>query len=156
MGFEPSPYNKINIHIGGAYGNKHDAMLQFCSNFFKLSRNAQKRLTVENDDKSAMYSVKDLFENIYPYIKIPIVFDYHHHSIYPNNLTQQEAFEMAYSTWTILPVFHYSESGLNGIRSHSDYIKNNSISTYGKDCFLMIEAKSKDLAVLEILKNEKK
>jgi UV DNA damage endonuclease len=155
MGFDPSPYNKVNIHIGGAYGNKQDTMLQFCTNFTKLSANARMRLTIENDDKAAMYSVRDLYDGVFTFTNIPIVFDYHHHSIHPDGLTEQEAFELAYSTWRIPPVFHYSESGMNGIRSHSDYVKG-PISTYGKDCFVMIEAKAKDLAVLSLLKNAKK
>jgi UV DNA damage repair endonuclease len=29
MGFAPSPWNKINIHVGGVYGNKLAAMDRF-------------------------------------------------------------------------------------------------------------------------------
>ena len=44
----------------------------FCSNFKKLPVCVKNRLTVENDDKESMYSVKDLIK-IYEKIKIPIV-----------------------------------------------------------------------------------
>lgn len=150
MGFAPSHYNKINIHIGGSYEGKTQTMQRFCNNFKNLSKNAQNRLTIENDDKAALCSVKELYDGLFDYIGIPIVFDYHHHSIYPDGQSQEEAFLMAHSTWTITPIFHYSESGENGIRSHSDYIQND-INQYGKDVFIMIEAKAKDLAVLKFL-----
>ena len=59
MGFEPSNYNKINIHIGGAYGDKEAALDRFCKNFKLLGESTRKRLVVENDDSPTEYSVKD-------------------------------------------------------------------------------------------------
>jgi len=47
-----TPESKMNIHIGGAYGNKDKALERFCSNFERLSDSAKSRLTVENDDKA--------------------------------------------------------------------------------------------------------
>jgi len=78
LGLERSPYNKINIHCNGVYGDKQSAMDRFCKNFELLPESVQTRLTVENDDKASMYSVKDLMY-IHERIGIPIVFDYHHH-----------------------------------------------------------------------------
>ena len=71
--------NKINIHLGGAYGDKKSAMDRFCQNFKLLSQSVRSRLTVENDDKESMYSTKELYNGIYNRIGVPIVFDYHHH-----------------------------------------------------------------------------
>ena len=73
MGLDKSPYNKINIHCNGVYGDKISAMDRFCNNFNRLSDSVKSRLTVENDDKASMYSVKDLMY-IHDKIKIPIVF----------------------------------------------------------------------------------
>ena len=47
-----TPQAKINIHVGGAYGNHEAALDRFCSNFENyLTPGAKSRLTVENDDK---------------------------------------------------------------------------------------------------------
>ena len=78
MGLSRTHYNKINIHCNGVYGDKESAMDRFCKNFERLPESVQSRLTVENDDKASMYSVKDLYEGIHKRIGIPIVFDYHH------------------------------------------------------------------------------
>ena len=155
MGLSETPYNKINIHIGGAYGDKPKSMERFCKNFERLPQSVQNRLTVENDDKASMYSVKDLYYGVYKRIGIPIVFDYHHHRFCDGGLSEKEALEMAISTWPegIVPVVHYSESRSTeqldeSIRpqAHSDYVYDY-IDTYGNDVDIMIEAKHKELAV---------
>jgi UV DNA damage endonuclease len=74
-----TPFSKINIHVGGAYGNKQDALKRWVDNFHLLGENTKKRLTIENDDKPNMFTVKDLLY-IHEHTGIPIVFDYHHHN----------------------------------------------------------------------------
>lgn len=151
MGFAPSHYNKINIHIGGNYNDKMATLNKFCSNFKKLSESSQKRLTVENDDKKALYNVDDLYKYVFEIIGTPIVFDYHHHKIYNGGMEEQVAFDMAYKTWDCIPIFHYSESCDHNIRAHSDYVKNVP-NMYNRDVYIMVEAKAKDLAVIELRK----
>tara|TARA_R100001509_G_scaffold50104_2_gene27418 strand:+ start:4017 stop:4961 length:945 start_codon:yes stop_codon:yes gene_type:complete len=155
MNLSRTPYNKINIHLGGAYGDKESAMDRFCKNFEKLPESVQTRLTVENDDKASMYSVKELYNGIYKRIGVPIVFDYHHHRFCSGSLSEQEALELAMSTWPqeIIPVVHYSESRSieqedDKIKpqAHSDYVYDY-IDTYGNVVDIMIEAKHKELAV---------
>jgi UV DNA damage endonuclease len=156
MGLSRTPYNKLNIHCNGVYGDKISAMDRFCKNFERLPESVQTRLTVENDDKASMYSVKDLMY-IHERIGIPIVFDYHHHSFCTGDLSEEEALNLAVSTWgDIKPVVHYSESkALNENlnvkpQAHSDYI--NSIpNTYGLDVDIMVEAKAKELSILEYI-----
>ena len=155
IGLSRTPYNKINIHIGGAYGDKESAMKRFCENFELLPDSVKSRLTVENDDRASMYSVKDLYYGVYKRIGIPIVFDYHHHKFCSGDMSEQEALEMAISTWPsdITPVVHYSESRRKEqldetirVQAHSDYIYDE-IDTYGHDIDIMVEAKRKELAV---------
>ena len=156
MNLSRTPYNKINIHIGGAYGDKVSAMERFCTNFHRLPDSVKSRLTVENDDKASMYSVVDLYEGVYCKIGIPIVFDYHHHRFCTGGLTEEDALEVAISTWNnITPVVHYSESRNieqedDKIRpqAHSDYVYDY-IDTYGNRVDIMVEAKAKELAVLK-------
>jgi len=153
MGLSRTPYNKLNIHCNGVYGDKISAMDRFCKNFERLPESVQTRLTVENDDKASMYSVKDLMY-IHERIGIPIVFDYHHHRFNTGDLSEQEALELAISTWgDIKPVVHYSESRSveqldESIKpqAHSDYVVDY-IDTYGHNVDIMVEAKHKELAV---------
>lgn len=158
MGLSQTPYNKINIHCNGVYGDKLSAMDRFCENYLKLSDSVKKRLTVENDDKATMYNVKDLMY-IHNKINIPIVFDYHHHLFNTGDLSEEEALKLASTTWgSITPVVHYSESKAlheenNKLKpqAHSDYIKSLP-NTYGLDVDIMVEAKAKELAILPFIK----
>jgi len=158
MGLSQTPYNKLNIHCNGVYGDKISAMDRFCENFKRLSPSVQSRLTVENDDKASMYSVKDLMY-IHERIGIPIVFDYHHHQFCTGGLSEEEAIKLAATTWPdgITPVVHYSESkALHEEneklkpQAHSDYI-NTIPNTYGLDVDIMVEAKAKELAILPFI-----
>ena len=54
MNLSPTVYNKINIHIGGAYGDKQATLKRWIDNYYKLNHNTQARLTVENDDKELL------------------------------------------------------------------------------------------------------
>jgi len=157
LGLPRSPYAKINIHLGGAYGDKESAMKRFCDSFKRLPDSVKTRLTVENDDKASMYSVQDLYRGVYERIGIPIVFDYHHHKFCSGDLTEQAALELAMSTWPddVKPVVHYSESRRieqNDIKlkpqAHSDYIYDK-IDTYDNKVDIMIEAKAKEKALMK-------
>ena len=158
MELSKTPYNKINIHCNGVYGDKIAAMDRFVTNFDKLSNSVKSRLTIENDDKASMYSVKDLMY-IHSKINIPIVFDYHHHQFCTGDLIEQHALDLAITTWPkgITPVVHYSESKAlheNNIKlkpqAHSDYIQKLP-ETYNNDVDIMVEAKQKDLAILKFI-----
>ena len=159
MGLSRTHYNKINIHCNGVYGDKESALDRFCKNFERLPESVQTRLTVENDDKASMYSVKDLYEGIHKRIGIPITFDYHHYKFNTGGQTEQEALEMALSTWgDITPVVHYSESRSKehldeSIRpqAHSDLIQELP-NTYGNEVDIMVEAKHKELAIEGFIK----
>ena len=157
LGFKPSNYNKINIHVGGAYGDKKGTLERFCKNFELLNDDTKKRLVIENDDSPNEYSVKDLFDGIYQTIGIPITFDYFHHKFNTGGLTEEEALKMAAITWPegIAQCCHYSESRRKekldeSIRpqAHSDIIYEK-IQTYGLEPDIVIEAKLKEQAIFK-------
>jgi len=156
IGLGTTVYNKINIHIAGAYGDKQATLKRWIDNYYRLDPNTQTRLTVENDDKANMYSVKELYKNISEQCGVPIVFDYYHHKFCTGGLSEQEALELAAKTWPkgIIPCTHYSESRRKEhldesikAQAHSDRIID-TIQTYGLDIDVVIEAKHKELAVL--------
>jgi UV DNA damage endonuclease len=158
MGLSLTPYNNINIHCNGVYGDKISAMDRFCANFEKLSDSVRKRLTLENDDKASMYSVSDLMY-IHHKTGIPIVFDYHHHQFCTGDLSEEQALKLAITSWPkgITPEVHYSESKSlheENIKlkpqAHSDYI-NSLPNTYGMVVDVMVEAKAKELAILPFI-----
>jgi UV DNA damage endonuclease len=150
---EPSHWNKINIHVGGAYGNKQETLKRFAQNFKKLSSSLQRRLTVENDDKKGLFTVSELL-SLHEVIDIPIVFDYFHHKLHPGPLNEEEAFLAAYDTWNVKPVFHYSSSRKDREdpaakrEAHSDWV-HEEINTYGKDVDIVLETKMKELSLLK-------
>ena len=156
MGLSATVYNKINIHVGGAYGDKEATLKRWINSYYLLDDSTQKRLTIENDDKANMYSVKELYNGISKQCGVPIVFDYYHHKFCTGGLTEQEALTLAVSTWPedIIPCCHYSESRRKehldeSIRAqaHSDLITD-TIQAYGLDIDVVVEAKHKELAVL--------
>ena len=157
MGLDRSPYAKLNIHVGAHYNDKPMAVGNFCRNFERLSPAVQSRLTVENDDKASLYSTRELYEDVYSRIGIPIVHDLHHHIFCTGDLTNAAALSLAVQTWgDVKPVVHYSQSrpeeqGDPKIRAnaHSDSYWT-PVDTYGHDVDIMLECKHKELGLLKM------
>ena len=154
LGMPRSRWAKINIHIGATYGDKPSAIDRWCENFNLLSDAVKSRITLENDDKASMYSVKDLYE-VYERLGVPIVFDYHHHKFCTGDQSEEEALKLAASTWgNVTPQCHYSESkALNENlnvkpQAHSDYIFNR-VNDHGLNLDVVFEAKAKEQAILK-------
>jgi UV DNA damage endonuclease len=161
MGLSHTPYNNINIHCNGVYGDKQSAMDRFCDNFNRLSHSVKSRLSVENDDKASMYSIKDLMY-IHSKTSVPLVFDYHHHQFCTGGQTEEEALKLASTTWPegIVQEVHYSESKAlhennpkEKPQAHSLYI-NSLPNNYGLNIDCMVEAKGKELAILPFIKKQ--
>jgi len=155
MGMPRSHWAKINIHIGASYGDRESALARWVENFQRLPDSVKTRLTVENDDKTSLFSTKDLYKGIYKRIPVPIVFDYHHHRFRNDGESEDECHAMACETWgDVRPCFHYSESASEKedspkrANAHSDYVYDK-INDYGRDFDVVIEAKAKELALMK-------
>ena len=106
----------LNIHGGGAYGDKPAALNRLTSAVNKLPEEIRSRLTFENDDRT--FTPSDLL----PVCKetgVPLVYDAHHHRCLPDGLREKQATEAALSTWNREPLFHIS-SPKNGWDSGDD------------------------------------
>jgi UV DNA damage endonuclease len=155
IGLPLSPFAKINIHIGGAYGDKTSALDRFITHYALLPETAKKRITIENDDKANMFSVRDLLR-VNEQTGIPIVFDYLHHQFCTGGMTEEEALLHALGTWPegITPIVHYSsskkkyEDKTTVETAHADFIYQY-LKRYGKKFDVMLEAKAKEKAVLK-------
>jgi UV DNA damage endonuclease len=86
----------INIHAGGAYGDKQAALHRFGGVYDSLSERVRSRIALENDDSS--YTPEDLLP-VCEKRSIPLVYDVHHHRCNPDHLTVEAATEWAETTW---------------------------------------------------------
>jgi UV DNA damage endonuclease len=150
----------INIHVGGSYGNKKEALDQFSKNFNQLSQVVKSRLTIENDDRS--YSPQDLLPLCHS-LNIPLVYDVHHHRCLPDQIPIEDASDLAFETWNREPFFHLSSpvggwQGLNP-RKHHDFIDIQDFPLHWlkySTLTIDIEAKYKEIAVLKIIADMKR
>jgi UV DNA damage endonuclease len=144
----------INIHGGGAYGDKQTALADFARNLDRLSARARSRLTVENDDKT--YTPADLLP-ICKATGVPLVYDVHHHRCNPDELSVEQATKQALATWNREPMFHVSSplEGWDGPKAerHHDFIdvKDFPECWRRKKITVEVEAKAKEVAVAKLL-----
>ncbi len=143
---------KVQIHIGGVYGDKEKSKKQFISNYKTLlSANIKKRLVIENDDH--LYNLKDCIE-IHESIGIPILFDVFHHICFHNNLPLHIALQISNNTWNHdkdgIMMIDYSNQELNqrkGKHSHTLDIKQFEkfiLSVSNLDFDIILEIKDKE------------
>lgn len=143
----------INIHAGGAYGDKQAALGRLSKAVARLPGPVRRRLTLENDDR--VYTPRDLL----PFCRsegVPLVYDAHHHRCLPDGYSVANATELALATWNREPLFHLS-SPRDGWRKpqpnrHHDYIRPRDFPRQWLhlDLTVEVEAKAKELAVLRL------
>ena len=144
----------INIHGGGAYGDKAAALEALRRNIGRLPEPVRSRLTLENDDK--VYTPSDLLP-VCEETGVPLVYDVHHHRCLPDGLTVAEATKRARKTWKTEPLFHISSplEGWDGPKPerHHDYIDASDFPAewIGWPLTVEVEAKAKELAIAQLL-----
>jgi UV DNA damage endonuclease len=103
---------KIQLHIGGIYGNKNESIKRFVERFALLHERIHNRLVIENDDR--LYSISDCI-SVSEETGIPVLFDTFHHQLNCSGESVSEAIRKASSTWTAadgLPMVDYSSQAL--------------------------------------------
>lgn len=144
----------INIHGGGAFGDKPTALASLVRQIERLPDTIRQRLTLENDDR--VFTPADLLP-VCRATGVPLVYDVHHHRCCPDGLTVAAATEAALATWNREPLFHLS-SPINGWsgpypeRHHDDIDPRDFPQSWlSLKITVDVEAKSKELAVLKLL-----
>jgi UV DNA damage endonuclease len=151
----------INIHVGGAYGNKETAIMRFHDNIQQLPLPIKQVMTLENDDKT--YTTKETLA-VCQKERIPLVFDYHHHQANPGEEQVEELLPAVFSTWdhtALIPKVHLSSpKSETEFRAHSDFIDLAFIKplleaakVLGRDFDVMLESKRKDQALLQLMED---
>jgi len=143
----------LNIHGGGAYGDKANALTELRKNIERLPKPVRTRLTLENDDK--VYTPTDLLP-VCTDTGVPLVYDVHHHRCLADGLSVAEATARARQTWETEPLFHISSplEGWTGPKPerHHDYID---VADFPKEWLgwsltVEVEAKAKELAIARL------
>jgi UV DNA damage endonuclease len=116
---------KVQIHVGGAYGDKPASMERFARRFTKLDETIRRRLVVENDDR--LFNVDDCLR-VSAQTGVPVLFDVFHHKY--NNLGEALPMAAVAKTWNEksdgIPMMDYSSQNPNGApRMHARTLDEN-------------------------------
>ncbi|HTY45006.1 MAG TPA: UV DNA damage repair endonuclease UvsE [Patescibacteria group bacterium] len=156
MGLDGSA--KIQLHVGGVYGDKAGAMARFIRRWRGLSRSLRRRLVIENDEKN--YGIDDcLF--ISRKTGAPVLFDAFHYRLYGGLGDLALVMADIQKTWGAkdgLPMVDYS-SQKKGARpgAHAQSIDRKDFlrfleATRPFDFDMMLEIKDKERSALMALK----
>lgn len=149
---------KVQIHVGGVYGDKMSAIKRFISEYNLLPDLIKRRLAIENDDR--LYSLKDCLD-ISAQINIPIIFDSFHHKCLNNDESMIDALKLASSTWAesdgILMSDYSSQEPGEKVGKHVTHIDIEDFKNYIDiakeiDHDIMLEIKDKEISALEAVK----
>lgn len=165
MGLDESA--RMNIHMGGTYGDKEKAFSRFLMQFTKLEPRIAKRITLENDDKT--FNAEETLEACEKLV-VPMVLDIHHDAVNPSALPASELWPRVARTWDgagkiaghpLPPKIHVSSPKSEADpRGHADYVDANvllkflsAIAEHTTRLDVMIEAKMKDGALFRLMED---
>ena len=148
---------KVQIHVGGIYGDKQKAILKFIERYSDLDEKIKKRLVIENDERN--YSLRDCLW-IHTETGIPVLLDVLHHELRNSGEGLKEAFALFTKTWRKedgIPMVDYSHqrtAKLNTRHSASIDVERFEClleQTKPFDYDVMLEIKDKEKSVLKVL-----
>jgi UV DNA damage endonuclease len=148
---------KIQLHLGGVYGDREAAMERFVERYRRLPGAVRRRLVLENDERC--YGLAECLE-VSSRCGVPVVFDVLHHRGRNRGETVREALEKAASTWGGRhgpPMVDYSSQKPGGRPgAHAETLDRADFRSFlrqarGLDLDLMLEVKDKERSALEAL-----
>ncbi|MDF2558463.1 MAG: uvsE [Bacillales bacterium] len=151
----------INIHIGGAYGDKVSTLEKFHENIKKIPCDIKEQMTLENDDKT--YDVLETLKTCEK-VNIPMVLDYHHYMANKGEVNLSSYLSRIFHTWNqsnMVPKVHISSPKSDQeFRSHAEFVSIDFILPFLKmakelnlDFDIMVEAKQKNLAMHKLIED---
>ena len=161
-GLELDASAKIQIHVGGVYGDKDRSLRRFTEQFRNLNKALKRRLVIENDDRS--FAIEDCMR-IYEEIGVPIVFDAFHHELNHSASSVADALAAATGTWHQsdgIPMVDYSYHRSAGPKSshtesiHSSHFRRFLATTQPYDVDIMLEIKDKETSALKAVEIARK
>jgi UV DNA damage endonuclease len=156
---------KIQIHVGGVYGDKQAAIERFVDRYKSLDPSLRLRLVIENDDR--LFSLKDCLR-VHQKTNIPVLFDVFHHQCLNKGESLRMGLELAGQTWKksdgVLMVDYSSQQPGHRIGTHAKRIDLQLFQeflnqTEGLDFDIMLEIKDKEksgLKAIEVLEQFRK
>jgi UV DNA damage endonuclease len=162
------PEAVIIVHVGGHYHDRAGALTAFVRGFETLPEAVQQRLALEHDDRR--FDVLDIAW-IHRRTGVRLIFDALHHQLYnPDGVPTREALAICLSSWPPgqTPKIHFSTPATEMVRDrkgvphpprlnrHSHYINPFEFISFlrglprMRDFDIMLEAKARDLALLQL------
>lgn len=150
---------KLNVHIGGAYGDKARTMERFLRQFEALPPRIRNRMMLENDDKT--FNAAETLAACEK-LGVPMVLDIHHHAVNREGESLTDLWPRIAATWEgkgVPPKIHASSpKSERDPRSHADYLHVPDLVDFFRiaaritpELDVMIEAKMKDGALFKLM-----
>lgn len=145
---------KVQIHVGGVYGDRPASMERFVQTACTLPGPIRQRLVVENDERS--YALGHCLEVAHR-ARIPMVLDVYHHHLFHHGEPLSDALASAAETWGRddgLPIVDYSSPQPDGrFGRHAETLDNDAFAQFLEasrphDFDLMLEIKDKETSAL--------
>jgi UV DNA damage endonuclease len=145
---------KVQIHVGGVYGDKPAAISRFVERYRRLPAAVRQRLVVENDDRC--YTVVDCLQ-VSRLTGVPVLFDVFHHRVNSSGEEVGDAMRRCAATWRrrdgpAMVDYSSQEPGERRGR-HAEHIDLRDFRRFlaqarGIDCDVMLEIKDKEKSAL--------
>lgn len=153
---------KIQIHVGGVYGDKDKSAWRFIGRYRNLDDAIKRRLVIENDDRS--YTVDDCLR-IYGETGVPVLFDAFHHELNHSGSSNADGLADITRTWQSydgIPMVDYSHYQVDGANvNHTEsidisYFERFLTATQPYNFDIMLEIKDKEASALKAVEVARK